>query len=316
MMPASNSGVGLNIGFPDVCNTIVGPATVPIPYPNLGSNSTGLPFCANVLVSAVPGHNMGTGPVITNGDEAGVAHATFIGFGKTTMGCPTVQMNGLPATSLLCPSTGNKGNNPLGAKLVPDVTNVLMGSLADLHAMLDRWIVEGHVRVNRAVTSILEGSVGHLRIACLSFSAAAQARLELASLKASGCRSLVLDLRGNPGGALFATAEIAGLFLPRGAVLGSLRGADRHAIGGHADLVTPLVVRIDGRTASSAEILAAALADHGRATLAGERTYGKGHIATLGGRPIGEFLTPCGEPIQGSGVLPNTRSALSHVGAA
>ncbi len=59
MLPASNSGVGMNMGFPDVCVTPVGPVPTPIPYPNMAMNATAVPFAPNVLISFVPGLNMG-----------------------------------------------------------------------------------------------------------------------------------------------------------------------------------------------------------------------------------------------------------------
>ena len=89
MFPASNQGVGMNTGFPDVCLT---PAVVPvpIPYPNLGMNVMSMPMCPNILVSAMPSHNMAAKPLMTNGDNAGVAHPLCMQPGGCTMGNPTV----------------------------------------------------------------------------------------------------------------------------------------------------------------------------------------------------------------------------------
>lgn len=316
MMPAANTGGGSNTGFPDVCGTPSPAGPVPVPYPNIGMNAQAMPICANVMLSASPAQNMGAKPTMTSGMEGGVAHPMIKGPGGTTSGCPTVQINGLAAKTLLSPSTGNGNNNGLGAQAVPSPSNVLMGCRADLAAMLDLRRIDGQVRAERAVTASLHRGVGTLRIARLSFHAGPQARLELAHLAGHGCHTLVLDLRGNPGGALFAAAEVAGLFLPYGTLLGSLRGTALRATGGAPDLVTPLRVRIDGHTASSAEILAAALAEHRRAVVVGERSYGKGRVATLAGRAIGEFHTPSGAPLEGAGVSPSLRSALGAVGAA
>lgn len=124
MMPATNQGVGGNVGFPDVCNTVVGPATAPIPYPNIGTDSMGLPFSPTVFVSGLPGHNQTSMPAITNGDEAGCVHSSFIGSGGSVFANPTIHTSGMPSEHLCTLSQGNRFNCPLDAKLIPSITNV------------------------------------------------------------------------------------------------------------------------------------------------------------------------------------------------
>lgn len=111
-----------------------------------------------------------------------------------------------------------------------------------------------------------------------------EVREALASLsKDAPPRAIVLDLRGNSGGSMLGAAGIADLFVAEGILAEALDDADRPVPGLRArveatpggDLATPLVVLVDRRTASSAELLAAALAWHGRARIAGERTFGK-----------------------------------------
>ena len=104
MMPASNQGVGENIGFPDVCNTPVGPATAPIPYPNMGSNSMAMPFCPTIMISMMPAHNQGAKPLMTNGDNAGVAHPLFMQPGGNNLGQVRVLLSGMPAETLTNPT--------------------------------------------------------------------------------------------------------------------------------------------------------------------------------------------------------------------
>ncbi len=125
MLPASNKGVGMNIGFPDVCLTPVGPAVVPIPYPNIALNAMAVPFSPVVKVTMMPALNMGSKIPMTMGDEPGVAHPMYKQMGAYTMGNPIVYVDKLPAINLLCPTTGNNMNDGLGAVLVPSVTNVL-----------------------------------------------------------------------------------------------------------------------------------------------------------------------------------------------
>src|SRR6185369_4154314 len=124
MLPAANKGVGMNIGFPDVCLTPAGPAVVPIPYPNMAMNAMAAPFVPTILLGFMPALNLGSTIPMTMGDEGGVAHPFFKQMGRYTMGNPKVLLQGLPAITLTSPTSGNNMNNPVGAVLVPSVTTV------------------------------------------------------------------------------------------------------------------------------------------------------------------------------------------------
>jgi carboxyl-terminal processing protease len=136
-------------------------------------------------------------------------------------------------------------------------------------------------------------------------------------------RGYVLDLRGNRGGLLPQAAAVADVFLPSGEILsteGRHPDAARSLLASGQDLAhgRPVVVLIDGRTASSAEVVAAALSDRGRAALVGSATTGKGLVQIVMPMPNrGELLiswarllAPDGWPIQGLGVLPNLCTSL------
>lgn len=153
------------------------------------------------------------------------------------------------------------------------------------------------VRVVRALVpvdtvpgvAVLPGAVpvGYVRIEQFSEGTGAAAREAVASLLRSGARAMVLDLRGNLGGVVTAAVEVAGLFLPDDAAVCVTRrrtGASTYRTERPAGPVPdglPVVVLVDEGTASASEILAGALQDHGRAVLAGERTYGKFLVQTL-----------------------------------
>lgn len=130
-------------------------------------------------------------------------------------------------------------------------------------------------------------------------------------------KGLVFDLRGNRGGLLQQAVTAAALVLDNGVAVtteGRYPAANHiwSVQGGDITHGLPLVVLVDGRTASAAEILAAALADHGRAVVAGSATLGKGLVQTKLALPDGgelfvtwsRVLAPLGWPIQGLGVLP------------
>ncbi|HBK06696.1 MAG TPA: peptidase S41 [Acetobacteraceae bacterium] len=136
---------------------------------------------------------------------------------------------------------------------------------------------------------------------------------------------IVLDLRDNRGGLLRQAVTAADAFLPAGLVATTIgRDPDsmnvwRSTEGELAENV-PLVILVDGRTASAAEILAAALADRGRAVVVGSETVGKGMVQTIDPLPDGgelfvtwsQTLAPLGWPIQGLGVLPQVCTSLGQ----
>jgi carboxyl-terminal processing protease len=136
---------------------------------------------------------------------------------------------------------------------------------------------------------------------------------------------IILDLRANRGGLLRQAVTAADIFLPAGVVATTIgRDPDGRTIwrsteGELAENV-PLIILVDGRTASAAEILAAALADRGRAVVVGSATVGKGMVQTIDPLPDGgelfvtwsQTLTPLGWPIQGLGVLPQVCTSLGQ----
>lgn len=403
MMPASNQGLGINIGFPDVCMTPMAPSPIPIPYPNIGMNATAMPFCPNIFVSFIPAHNMGAKPLMTNGDNAGVAHPLVMQAGGTTMGNPKILLTGMPAEHMLVPTNGNNFNNPIGAKLVPSVTNVLLCSLgaeapcegrtrwtpaalettrrelSDLPAPSLGLTTESdasglrvvHVRRDGAaanagllpgdlllsvagepalsiqdlpcpesgqsvvleleregasleaslrwdgtpvaVSGALSGAVGLLTIRRFSLGLAKLVDAEVERLVRAGARALVLDLRGNPGGALSAAIETAGLFVRSGAPLAHLVPRAQspqllRAAGSARWEALPLVALIDRQTASAGEVLAGALQDARRGHVVGERSFGKGTAETPGGA-WAVVTRADGSPLRARGVQPDRASS-------
>ncbi len=127
---------------------------------------------------------------------------------------------------------------------------------------------------------------------------------------------VVLDLRGNPGGLLDEAVEVASVFLDGGPVVSyEQRDAPDRVLSaiGRGDTITPVVVLVDGGTASAAEVVAAALQDRSRAVVVGSRTYGKGSVQEPSVLPdgsaieftIGRYLTPTGRVIDGRGIEPD-----------
>lgn len=313
MLPATNRGAGGNFGFPDVCLTPMAPSPVPVPYPNFGFTMMATPFSPNVLITMVNAVNMASRAIMTTGDEGGVAHPTFKGSGGFTLGNLIVFINMLPGINLTSLTNGNNFNNPIGATLIPSVTNVFFTRRDGPPPFSEK---EGSAE---AVLPALDGDVATLRINEIRATLASRVFSALDGCEAAQT-GVILDLRGCPGGVADAALELADDFLPRGVTLALRRDADGDVVPLRARrsqaYAMPLAVLIDGDTASAAEILAGVLQHHGRARVFGAASYGKGTARMLAALPQGarwvdaaSFLLSDGTPLSGSGVHPDEPSA-------
>jgi carboxyl-terminal processing protease len=160
---------------------------------------------------------------------------------------------------------------------------------------------------------------GVVRLASFRTGSTVLLRREVRALERQGAEGLVLDLRDNPGGLLAQAVNVASLFIDRGVVV-TIEGAHQpqrvlRAIPGTATTL-PMVVLVDRYTASSAEIVAAALRDHQRATILGERTFGKSLVQAVDPLDngaaleltIAQYWTPSGADLSGVGLMPQIRA--------
>ena len=159
---------------------------------------------------------------------------------------------------------------------------------------------------------MIEPGIGYVRFSSFGATTADEVSAAIRSLKDEGMVSLILDIQGNGGGYLGAAAEIASLFLPRGAMIVYTRGRggvklqEFHASGRGLFVEGPLVVLVDEYSASASEIVGGAIQDHDRGIIVGRRTFGKGLVQ----RPIelddgsmirlttARYYTPSGRCIQ------------------
>ncbi|MBE7492695.1 MAG: PDZ domain-containing protein [Planctomycetes bacterium] len=140
------------------------------------------------------------------------------------------------------------------------------------------------VHVDTALEEMLPGKVGYVRLTRFGANSGKDMKASLDNLRRQGMESLILDLRGNPGGQLTAVVEIAEQFLPRGKVISTTGGRWGEWKGPQPSLRSrggeyteiPLVVLIDGDSASGSEMLSGALKDNNRAVVIGRNTFGKG----------------------------------------
>ena len=135
--------------------------------------------------------------------------------------------------------------------------------------------------------TLLEGTIGYVPLGLFSESSTAEVRAAADSLRSAGATSLILDLRGNPGGILDQGVGIADLFLPVGAPVVETRGRNGvtngmlRASSGDRYEGMPIVVLVDRGSASASEIVAGALQDLDRALILGASTFGKGSVQSL-----------------------------------
>jgi C-terminal peptidase prc len=164
---------------------------------------------------------------------------------------------------------------------------------------------------------MIRDGIGYIRIAHFQKGTPQEFDSALLRLRSEGLRALVLDLRGNPGGSFSAAVQVAERFLGQGVIVstqGQLRGMTKTFTAQNPAVMDgPVIVLVDGETASAAEVLAGALRDQQRALLVGQRTFGKDTIQRLmqlseGGAirlTLARFLLPGGKPFAGAGVAPN-----------
>ncbi|MEE9553158.1 MAG: S41 family peptidase [candidate division Zixibacteria bacterium] len=133
-------------------------------------------------------------------------------------------------------------------------------------------------------SSMISDDIGFIKLARFSERCTINMKKEIMSLQKKGMRSLILDLRGNPGGLLGEAIETASLFLPDNVAVVETRGRDGLRIASYTAYGDPvfldgeLAILIDRRTASAAEIVAGAIQDHDRGVIIGGSSYGKGLV--------------------------------------
>lgn len=153
-----------------------------------------------------------------------------------------------------------------------------------IEGLIELLIKRASVHSDTAHEQMMPGNIGYLRLLRFGGNSAEDIKLSLANLKRQGMLGLVLDLRDNPGGQLGTVLDIANMFLPRGAKITRIHGiwgryktaqeysAPTNAVWGNI----PMVILINGSSASGAELLSGTLQDHKVAPVLGEKSYGKG----------------------------------------
>jgi carboxyl-terminal processing protease len=196
-------------------------------------------------------------------------------------------------------------------------TQVTLGiRRGDAETLKDFTITRAKIEVPNIESELLEGGIGYIRLHSFNEPSADEVRDAVDELTAQGARGFILDLRDNPGGLLSSSVDVSSLFIADGVIV---RVQDRegtveeHRATGDTATDAPLVLLINGNSASASEIVGGALQDYGRATLVGEQSFGKGSVQQIeelsfGGAiklTIAHYVTPKSRIIDKVGLTPD-----------
>ena len=170
-------------------------------------------------------------------------------------------------------------------------------------------------------SEMLENSIGYIEITEFDDVTEDQFAESLAECKGKGMKALILDLRSNPGGNLSTVCEISRMVLPKGMIVyteDKYGNRDEYTCDGMRQIQVPVVVLVNGYSASASEILAGAMKDHGIATIMGTTTFGKGIVQRVISLSDGsavkltvsKYYTPNGNDIHEKGIEPDVEVAF------
>jgi carboxyl-terminal processing protease len=227
------------------------------------------------------------------------------------------QIDGVPIKGVTLSQAVEKMRGAPGTEVRLEITR--KDQAAPLNLTLTRQII----KVSPVRQQVEGGDVGYVRLTQFNSQAANELKQAIQALAAKippeQLKGYILDLRNNPGGLLDQAVRVAGAFLTSGEIV-SVRGRDPDQIQRFNavpdDLIDgkPLIVLINGSSASASEIVAGALQDRKRATIIGSRTFGKASVQTI--IPLGQgngalrlttarYYTPSGRSIQAQGIAPD-----------
>lgn len=224
-----------------------------------------------------------------------------------------VKINGEPTKDMTLFEAVRKLRGPRGSQVT--ITIMREGFTEAKDFAITRETIEVH-----SVRSFdLGDRIGYIRMASFQEKTARDLERTLEQFQTGGVKAMVLDLRNNPGGLLSQAVQVADLFLQKGQLIvyteGRARNQDLRFSAEHTKSLpqVPMVVLVNGGSASASEIVAGALQDHRRAVILGTPTFGKGSVQTV--IPLNDgsglrlttakYFTPRGETIQGKGITPD-----------
>lgn len=224
------------------------------------------------------------------------------------------------------------GNSVLGHTLT-EVTNMIKGELGtEVTLKISREgeektseyvLTREKIKLETVFYDKLDNGIAYVSLTEFSTQSGKEFKEIMKKVTGDSSKGVILDLRSNPGGSLSACVEIADQLLGEGLIVytekkGEILEDEYYSDGNFMDL--PMVVLVNGGSASASEILSGAIKDHERALLIGETTFGKGVVQTVKDLPdgdgitltISEYFLPNGENIHGKGVEPDIEVKLTE----
>lgn len=227
-----------------------------------------------------------------------------------------VEINGESAIDLSIIQAVQKIRGPKG-------TEVKLGVIRD-GKRLDFKITRDTISIPSVKTEKINGDIGVIRVTRFSEDTARLVRDAAQKFKDDNVNGIILDLRGNPGGLLDASVDVAGVWLVEGQTILQEKNGEKviktyFAEGDSILNGVKTVILIDGGSASASEIVAGALRDHGAATLIGTRSFGKGSVQEVNKLDFGGILkvtiarwyTPAGINIDKDGIKPDKKVKIT-----
>ena len=222
-------------------------------------------------------------------------------------GDEVMEIDGVSVIGLTTQECSDRMKGTPGTKLVLKVKKLRTGQIQDVNITRERIHLPDVEYVG-----MLNDTTGYIYQTGFTEGVAQEIKEAVNTLKKQGMKQLVYDLRGNGGGILQEAVQIVGLFVPKGSLVVSAKGRleseqhEYHTNSAPIDTQLPLIVMVDGGSASASEIVSGALQDYDRATIIGTRTYGKGLVQSI--RPLpyngqmkvttAKYYTPSGRCVQ------------------
>lgn len=186
---------------------------------------------------------------------------------------------------------------------------------------MDFVIKRGKIEVPTVEYKMLENNIGYISVAEFDKVTSSQYRSALEDLEKQGMKSLVVDLRNNPGGRLETVVDMLDRMLPKGLIVyqeDKSGNRDEETSSNKEQFTKPLAVLINGNSASASEIFAGAIQDYGTGTIIGTTSFGKGIVqsiiplndGTAVKVTVSKYFTPNGRNIHGSGIEPDIEVEL------
>lgn len=227
-----------------------------------------------------------------------------------------IEIDGVPTKGLETKESSDRMKGKPGTKVVFKVKKVRTGDTLDVAITRERIHFP-----DIEYSGMLDAETGYILQSGFTEGVGQQVKERVLQLKSQGMKRLVLDLRGNGGGLMSEAVNIISLFVPKGTLAVSSKGLtddtkrEYKTQSEPIDTEIPIIIMVDGGSASASEIVSGGLQDLGRARIMGQTSFGKGLVQSI--RPLpyngqmkvttAKYYTPSGRCVQGVGVTPDVK---------